>query len=288
MVRYSARVPGNQRPNKISRARAALGTPPFDLTESNPTRCELPYPGDLLQDLGREDGLRYRPDPRGPARAREAIAEQYRAGGLEVSRDRIFLTASTSEAYGFLFKLLADPGDCVLVPSPSYPLFDQLARLDGIALLRYGLDPDDEWRPDLGSIADAPPNVRALVVVHPNNPTGSLIRSDDASRLAQICHQRGWALIADEVFLPYTLQEAVGLDRSFAAGDSCLGFTLGGLSKSIGLPQAKLAWIVVSGPEGEVATAAEAIGVRCRRLFVGRWSGCGRSGWADGAGSWGP
>ncbi len=236
-----------------------MGDPPFDLTESNPTRCGLPYPVGFLRDLADESGLDYRPDPRGLAAAREEIAAQYRNAGCHVTADRIFLTASTSEAYGFLFKLLADPGDCVLAPTPSYPLFDQLARLDGVKLVRYALSPDATWSPDLTAIENAPASCRALIVVHPNNPTGSMIRSDDAIRLAEICRSRGWTLIADEVFLPYVWGSAAEFNRSFAAGLSCLGFTLGGLSKSIGLPQVKLAWIVISGPEPAAAAAAEGL-----------------------------
>jgi hypothetical protein len=165
------------------------------------------------------------------------------------------LTASTSEAYGFLMRLLADPGDRLLVPSPSYPLFDQLARLDAVSLVPYALDVDDGWRPDLDALAAAPKGCRALVVVHPNNPTGSFVQPEDAARLGELCRARGWALIADEVFLPYPLDGGPGSDCSFAATSSCLSFSLGGLSKSVGLPQLKLGWIAVSGPAGELPSA---------------------------------
>jgi aspartate/methionine/tyrosine aminotransferase len=258
-ARFSDRLPEDLSPNRLSALRAALGEPPFDLTASNPTECGFEYPDNLLEVLADSRGLTYDPEPWGPSAAREAIADGYRAMGLPVTSDRVLLTSSTSEAYGFLFKLLGSPGDRVLVPSPSYPLLDQLARLDGLAPVRYALCPEDEWRPDMAAIEDAPAGTRALVVVHPNNPTGSMIRRGDGSRLAAICRERGWALIADEVFLPYRLGSETDVVASFTSETSSLGFTLGGLSKSIGLPQAKLAWIVITGPQTEVATASRHI-----------------------------
>jgi aspartate/methionine/tyrosine aminotransferase len=255
-ARFSDRLPGDLSPNRLSKLRAELGNPPFDLTLSNPTACGLPYPEDLLGDLADSRGVRYRPDPWGPRAARAAIADSYRAAGHPVTWDRVLLTSSTSEAYGYLFKLLGNPGDRVLVPSPSYPLFDQLARLDGLVPARYHLSPEDDWRPDTAAIESAPSRTRALIVVHPNNPTGSMVRRDDGSRLVAICRERGWALIADEVFLPYRFGMATDVVPSFTADATGLGFTLGGLSKSIGLPQAKLSWIVVTGPEAEVAAAS--------------------------------
>jgi hypothetical protein len=255
MATYSRRTPDDQRPNRLAAARARLGEPAFDLTESNPTRSRLPYPEDLLDALADPRGLAYRPEPKGPLEARAAVALQYLGWGVEVPPERIVLTASTSEAYGFLMRLLADPGDRLLVPTPSYPLFDQLARLDAVSLVPYALDVDDGWRPDLGALAAAPEGCRALVVVHPNNPTGSFILPEDASRLSELCRSRGWALIADEVFLPYPLDGGPGCDRSFAATSACLTFTLGGLSKSIGLPQLKLGWIAGSGPAAELPAA---------------------------------
>jgi aspartate/methionine/tyrosine aminotransferase len=167
----------------------------------------------------------------------------------------VVLTASTSEAYSLLFKLLCNPGDTVLTPTPSYPLFDQLSRLDGLATHLLPLDPDDDWRPVLGAADAAPESTRAVIVVHPNNPTGSYIHPEDADTLARRCRERGWALIADEVFLPFPLDGGPGSERSFAARADTLTFTLGGLSKSAGLPQLKLAWIVVSGPDPLVTAA---------------------------------
>jgi aspartate/methionine/tyrosine aminotransferase len=255
MASFSRRTPEDQRPNRLAAARARLGEPAFDLTESNPTRCRLPYPENLLEALADPRGLAYRPEPKGPLGARAAIARVYRGWGVELDPERVVLTASTSEAYGFLMRLLADPGDRLLVPTPSYPLFDQLARLDAVSLVPYALAVDDGWRPDFDALAAAPERCRALIVVHPNNPTGSFVQPDDATRLAELCRARGWALIADEVFLPFPLDGGPGSGRSFAATTACLSFSLGGLSKSVGLPQLKLGWIAVSGPDGELPGA---------------------------------
>lgn len=233
-----------------------MGTPEYDLTQSNPTRCGLAGPDDLLDPLARPAGLRYDPDPRGPLSTRQAVASGYLQWRVAVTPDRVVLTTSTSEAYGFLFKLLADPGDGILVPRPSYPLFDQLARLDAVELVPYQLVADDDWRIDRSAIDDASGGCRAVIVVHPNNPTGSFVHPDDAAYLTGMCRRRGWAMIADEVFLPYPLDQNTPATTSFAGTSSCLTFTLGGLSKSVGLPQIKLAWIVLSGPEDHVTEAA--------------------------------
>ncbi len=190
-----------------------------------------------------------------------AVATEYRRWAVEVDPDRIVLTASTSEAYSFLFKLLCNPGDAVLVPTPSYPLFDHLARLDAVETLTYDLDSDAGWRFDFTHLENAPERVRAVVVVHPNNPTGSFVHPVDADRLVSLCGDRGWALIADEVFLPYPLDGGPGDDRTFAAVEDCLCFTLGGLSKSVGLPQLKLAWIVAGGPGADVRASLEGLDI---------------------------
>jgi hypothetical protein len=232
---------------------------PFDLTNSNPTSCEFPYPTDLLGPLSHERGLVHEPDPRGHLSTRAAVALEYQKWRIEVDPDHVFLTASTSEAYGFLFRLLADPGETVLVPAPSYPLFDQLARLDGIRVQSYSLDPDTGWRIDFSMLENARDTVRAIVVVHPNNPTGSFVHPEDSQRLVRLCADRGWALIADEVFLSFVLGGGPGEGNSFAGTDECLCFSLGGLSKSLGLPQLKLAWIVVSGPVETVRQAVEGL-----------------------------
>ena len=254
-VCFSRRVPADLRANRISETLARLGAPAFDLTVSNPTACGIPYPDDVLTPLANPAALRYRPDPRGRREARAAVAEEYRRHGVTLDPDRIVLTASTSEAYAFLFKLLCDPGETVLTPLPSYPLFEHLARVEGVGAQAYHLEPEAGWRPDLDEIAAAGDEVRGVIVVHPNNPTGSLVQAADATDLARLCRRRGWALIADEVFLDYPLD--AGDAASFTAASEALTFTLGGLSKSVGLPQLKLAWIAVSGPDEEVGTALE-------------------------------
>jgi len=252
MVRFSRRVPPDLRPNRLAEVRARLGPPAFDLTESNPTRCDLPYPADLLRSLLDPAGLRYEADPLGLEVARRAIADWYRQWDVHVDPRRVVLTSSTSEAYSYLLKLLVDPGETILVPTPSYPLFDQLARLDGAGLARYRLDPESRWRVDPATVATAPGTCRAVVAVHPNNPTGSFLHPDDAALLTALCRGRGCALVVDEVFLPYRLRDTPGSGHTFASDTNCLTFTLGGLSKALGLPQLKLAWIVVSGSQSEV------------------------------------
>ncbi|MEJ2190280.1 MAG: pyridoxal phosphate-dependent aminotransferase [Acidobacteriota bacterium] len=259
MVRLSRRIPADLGPNRLACARAALGTIPFDLTESNPTACDLPYPADLLDALADTRGLIYRPHPRGPLEARKAVAAEYLRWGVDVDPKRVVLTASTSEAYGLLFRLLADPGDAVLVPTPSYPLFDHLTRLESVRSMLYDLRLEDGWRMDFSTIEGGGDRVRAVVVVHPNNPTNSFVHPEDGCRLIRICRERGWALISDEVFLPYPLDGGPGEDATFAATTGCLTFTLGGLSKSIGLPQAKLAWVVAGGPGDKVTEVLEGL-----------------------------
>jgi hypothetical protein len=252
---FSSRVPQDLRANRLTAARQRLGRVPFDLTVTNPTACDLPYPESLLEPLADPAALRYHPDPLGDRGAREAVAATYTGLGVDVDPDRVVLSASTSEAYSCLFRLLADPGDSFLVPTPSYPLFEHLLRLDALHGAPYRLDPDARWRVDLGSLGDAPATTRGLILVHPNNPTGSHVHPDDAVRLASLCAEQGWALVADEVFLPFPLRPHPGWDHTFAGRADCLTFTLGGLSKSVGLPQMKLAWTVVGGPEPEVVEA---------------------------------
>ena len=257
MVGFSRRVPRCLTPTRLGRVRSTVTDVAYDLTVSNPTRCDLPYPDDLLAPLAEARGLDYRPDPRGPRAGRVAVASWYRRWGVSVDPDRVVLTSSTSEAYSLIFKLVADPGDAVLTPTPSYPLFDQLCRLDAVAARPYPLDQEADWRLDLDRVDEQAAGARAVIVVHPNNPTGSHIHPDDAVRLVETCRASGLALIADEVFLPFVLDGGPGDDRSFAAVRDVLTFTLGGLSKSAGLPQLKLGWIVVGGPDAEVVAALE-------------------------------
>jgi len=220
-----------------------------DLTVSNPTACAFTYPSDLLAPLANPSAAFYIPEPFGMAHARQAVATYYRDHGADVPIARICLTTSTSEAYSYLFRLLCDPGDEVLVARPSYPLFDFIARLDNITLGEYPLlyDPHHGWLLDLHALENAiTPRTRALILVHPNNPTGSFASHAEREALQKLCLRHNLALIVDEVFLDYALQQS---ESTFAAADSaCLTFVLSGLSKVCALPQMKLSWIVTCGP----------------------------------------
>ena len=247
---FSSRLPPHAEPNRLSRAvadRRRRGLPILDLTESNPTRAAIAYPPGLLSTLADDRGLSYEPHPQGLPAAREAVAAEYARRGVAVDPAHIVLAASTSEAYTWLFKLLCEPGECVLVPRPSYPLFEHLTRLEGIRAEPYDLEYHGRWEIDPSSLAHAPADARALLVVSPNNPTGSYIAARDFDIVQAFCRNRGLALVADEVFVDYPLEaEAPMTDLATRAG--VLAFTLGGLSKSVGLPQLKLGWMVVGGP----------------------------------------
>jgi alanine-synthesizing transaminase len=244
-------------------SRRARGLAVIDLTESNPTRCGFAYDSRaILHALSKPAALDYAPDPRGPRPARSAVAAYYQERGVRLDPEQIFLTASTSEAYSYLFRLLADPGDSVLVPQPSYPLFDFLAGLNDLEVIPYSLIYASEWRIDRDRLAarieraDRVLGVpRAVIVVHPNNPTGSFVKPEESQALVELCRGHELAIIADEVFSDYALDARPR--PAHAACDSVLTFTLSGLSKISALPQMKLAWIVVSGPEG---VRREAIG----------------------------
>jgi len=247
-------------PNRLSKQleeRRRRGLPVLDLTESNPTRCGFDYDvQEVLGALTDARSLTYDPDPRGPLASRLAVVDYYAERGAELTPEQLFLTTSTSEAYSFVFRLLADPGDNVLVPRPSYPLLDFLARLDSVELNSYSLVYDQGWQIDLGSVERAmTPRTRAIVVIHPNNPTGSYVRPEERQALLECCSKRQLALVADEVFFDYALgpEAAEGNRRAASHAEACdaLTFTLSGLSKISALPQMKLAWVVVSGP-GEI------------------------------------
>jgi aspartate/methionine/tyrosine aminotransferase len=232
----------------VREARAS-SRPLYDLTVSNPTRCGFSYDADaLLGPFADARALHYDPEPRGMAVAREAVAGYYADHGAEVSAGDLVLTTSTSESYSFLFRLLCDPGDEVLVAQPSYPLFDFLADLDDVRLRPYPLFYDHGWWTDFAELERAiTARTRAVIVVHPNNPTGHWTRPGEREELEAICERHGLALIVDEVFLDYPLRESA---RSFACGEHpVLTFVLSGLSKIAGLPQMKAAWIATSGLE---------------------------------------
>jgi alanine-synthesizing transaminase len=235
----------------------------LDLTASNPTTCGFAYPErEILAALNEPRALVYRPESKGLLEAREAVAGYYagRAGFSELSApvdpERILLASGTSEAYTHIFRLLCEAGDEILVPAPSYPLFEFLADLADIHLVSYPLLYDHGWQIDFASLRAAlTPRSRAVLIVHPNNPTGSFTKPSEAAELAEICAAREMAIVADEVFLDYT--SSAMPQHTFALSDRALTFTLSGLSKISLLPQMKLAWTVVSGQESAAKTAVE-------------------------------
>src|SRR4051812_26546607 len=257
---FSTRVPDDRAPTRLARALAAARSrgPLIDLTSSNPTQAGIAYPSGLLAPLADPVSLTYRPAALGLDEAREAIAELYRRRGLAIGPERIVLTASTSEAYSILFKLLCEAGGSeVVTPAPSYPLFDHLARLDGVAEKRYALDYHGAWSVDVASLDRAwSAKTRAVLAVSPNNPTGSVLHAHDADELAGRCAARGAALIVDEVFWDYPLGAALE-EAGPLRTPPCLTARLGGLSKTIGLPQVKLGWMAIDGPGDLVAEALD-------------------------------
>lgn len=248
----SSRTRWDLTPNVLSALAAEArrdGRAILDLTETNPTRAGLAAPPAVAELLARPASLAYAPDPCGLPEARAAVSADFARRGHAVGPERIVLTASTSEAYGFLFKLLCDPGDAVAVPRPSYPLFDYLARLEGASVAAYPIRHDGEWHVLAGDVEAAlTGRTRAVVVVSPNNPTGSYLKREEADALLSLCAARGLALIADEVFADFAFGPDERRSTSVAGRDEALTFALGGLSKSCGLPQLKLAWTAVSGP----------------------------------------
>ena len=300
---FAKRTNWDLRPNELAEALAkhrASGKPLIDLTISNPTECGFEYDTEaILGALRNAEALRYEPDPKGMRSAREAVAGYYADRGDRVSPDDIFLTTSTSEAYSWVFRLLCDPGDEVLIPSPGYPLFDFLADINDAKLVRYPLFYDHGWHYDMHALEQAiTPRTRAVMVVHPNNPTGNYCKPEEMRRLNEICLAHGLAIVADEVFLDYAIDgqrrasfatngTSGGIGSSGSSPDGSgterggraqrepqetaaernevepkapersgpLTFTLSGLSKICGLPQMKVAWLVVSGPEQEKAEA---------------------------------
>jgi aspartate/methionine/tyrosine aminotransferase len=283
-MRFSERTGWNTEESDLARAhrlRREAGLPIADLTASNPTRCGFGYSASLLQALADPRALDYDPQPRGLLPAREAVCRYYADHGVALDPAQIVLTTSTSEAYSFLFRLLCDPGSEILIPQPGYPLFDFLATLDDVRIKAAPLVYHDGWQIDAEGIRRAiTPQTRAIVAVHPNNPTGHFTKPWEAEELARICRAHGLSLIVDEVFLDYAIGAATeskgetgrtgagqetrttaGLETgatregsdapwSFAAGlDGVPVFVVSGLSKIAGLPQMKAAWIVATGPE---------------------------------------
>ncbi len=235
-------------------AKRAAGEPILDLTESNPTHAGIEYPErEIAAAFDNPRILRYEPDPAGSLAVRKLISDYYNGAAAP---HRILLTASTSEAYSYLFKLLCDPGDEIVVPRPSYPLLEYLARLESINVRHYPLFYDHGWHLDPHALETAiTDRTRALVLVNPNNPTGHFLKRAEWESLAAICERRGIAIVSDEVFADYAFEddaERIG----FVAGESPVpAFSLSGLSKIVGLPQMKLGWIVLGGPERDQRAA---------------------------------
>jgi aspartate/methionine/tyrosine aminotransferase len=252
-MRFSQRTNWNTEESELARAhrlRVQRGLPIADLTASNPTRCGFTYDAGLLGALTDADGLDYDPQPRGSLRGREAVCRYYADQGVLVEPDQIVLTTSTSEAYSYLFRLLFDPGGELLVPQPGYPLFDFLAALEDVRLRNAPLVYDHGWQIDPEGFRRAvTPQTRAIVLVHPNNPTGHFTKPWEAEALGELCREFDLSLIVDEVFLDYRFPGAEAA-KSFAAGlEDVPVFVVSGLSKIAGLPQMKSAWLVATGPE---------------------------------------
>jgi alanine-synthesizing transaminase len=224
------------------------GRPLLDLTVSNPTDCGFQFSAKLLHALDSTQALKYDPTSQGLVSARDAVSDYYREKGIVAPTENIFLTTSTSEAYSYIFRLLCEPGDSILIPQPSYPLFEFLANIQDVQLVSYPLIYDHGWQIDLGALHSAiGSRTRAVITVNPNNPTGSFLRQSELAELNRVCAQHDLALISDEVFHDYSFTTAP--HPSVASDAKILSFTLSGLSKVVGLPQMKVAWTVVNGPE---------------------------------------
>lgn len=263
---FSSRLRQSSGRNRLAVAleqRRAAGLPILDLTLSNPTRAGLQYPAGLLESLARDRSLCYEPEPFGMLSARQAVSEDFARRGISVPTARIVLTASTSEAYSLLFKLLCDPGDAVIAPRPSYPLIEHLTELDAVSLEHYHLEFHGRWELDVEELRERVRSVRAraIIMISPNNPTGSVVSDAELDAVAAIAHEHDLAVLSDEVFADYPI--AGPPPSSALRQDQVLTFALGGLSKSVGLPQLKLGWIAVSGPDAAVAGAMDRLETMC-------------------------
>jgi alanine-synthesizing transaminase len=259
---FSRRTDWGLTPNRFTEAQRELqraGREVLDLTVSNPTRAQLAYDAEtILASLSNPKAMDYDPQPKGLLSARQAVVDYYREldKSFELSPESIVLTTSTSEGYSYVLRLLCNPEDEILVPKPSYPLFEFLADLQDVKLVPYPLIYDHGWQIDFPSLHKAVTSrARAIVLVHPNNPTGSFVSGSERDSLNQLCNKHDLSLLVDEVFLDYALVAAAR--PSFTANRAALTFTLSGLSKVSGLPQMKLAWVVTSGPPAKVAAAMD-------------------------------
>jgi aspartate/methionine/tyrosine aminotransferase len=261
---FSRRTEWRLSPNRFTQAIEevrASGGEMVDLTISNPTRAAITYDKvAILDSLRNGESLDYDPQPKGLRRARAAVTDYYDSRGEQLDPESLLLTSGTSEGYSYVFRLLANPGDEILVPKPSYPLFDFLADLQDVKLVPYPLIYDHGWQVDFHTLERAiGPATRGIVLVNPNNPTGSYVSAVERDQLNGICREHGLALIVDEVFLDYALDSSP--HPSFATNQGALTFTLSGLSKISALPQMKLAWIAVSGPATEAHSAMQRLEV---------------------------
>jgi aspartate/methionine/tyrosine aminotransferase len=249
---FAERTNWNLARNRLSEALArhrASGKRLYDLTASNPTDCGFEYDSKvILGALRQPAALRYEPNPKGLESARLAVTEYYSARGVKIFADDIVLTTSTSEAYSFVFRLLCNPSNELLIPAPSYPLFAFLADIQDVKLIRYPLLYDHGWQIDFHGLQQAiTPRTRGVIVVNPNNPTGHFVKAGEVAKLNELCAARELALIADEVFLDFALGGTKPV--TFAGNVGALTFAMSGLSKIAGLPQMKMAWVIASGPE---------------------------------------
>lgn len=241
-----------------------LGQRIFDLTASNPTVVGLTYKArDILSALATPEMITYDPDPAGLLSARQAIADYYMEMGVSVAPEALFLTAGTSEAYAALFKLLGNPGDEILVPRPGYPLLAHLAGFESLRSISYPLRYDDRkgWSVDLDVLsALVTPKTRAIVMINPNNPTGSYLKTSELEALNAVCRRHDLAMIVDEVFNDYAAESAAEV-RTVAKNSGALTFVLNGISKMLALPQLKLGWILIVGPAGRSREARQNLGI---------------------------
>lgn len=260
MYKYSQRLPWDVSSNSLTgllRAKRLACVPLLDLTVSNPTEAFADYPHKAIQDAyAHVDDFTYKPDPFGQEQARSAIAELYGRRGIAISPDRLVLTASTSEAYALLFKLFGDPESEILAPAPSYPLFEYLAALESLRIVPYRLVYDGAWSIDWANLREQiGPRTRAIVIVNPNNPTGSFLKRWEAEELFQIAQQHELPIISDEVFLDYSFGESGDKQKTLIGSESILSFSLDGFSKTAVMPQMKLGWIAINGREEQVEIA---------------------------------
>jgi aspartate/methionine/tyrosine aminotransferase len=265
---FSKRTNWHRQPNKLSRLIDSLrknGKSIIDLTISNPTECGIGYPEEeILSAISNPSVFHYEPDPRGLLSARELVCEFYKKKNIVVDPSNIFLTASTSEAYSIIFKLLCNVGENILVPKPSYPLFDYLAQLNDVELNYYCVRYDHEWQVDIDSIKTAiNKDTKAIVLINPHNPTGMYLRQNDYRGIVALAKENNLSLIVDEVFIDYAFESEEGRTASTAGESEVLTFTLNGISKMMGLPQMKLGWIIVNGQKPIINEALERLDIIC-------------------------